>query len=149
MAALEATARVSEEALAAATEETVIQLVAPANQRVVVKGFGIFFDGQTVGNEPVYIEIARQTTAGTASALTPAARDGSISETIQTSAQQDFTGEPTKGNVLESYNIHPQSGYGAYYPFESPIIIEGGGRLGLIATAPDAVNCTAWFVFEE
>lgn len=149
MAAFIGTAQVTEEALAAATEETVIQLVAPANHRVKVLAFGIFFDGTSVTAEPAQVELARQTTAGTASSLTPVQRDNSLAETLQVSAQQDFTAEPTKGDILESREVHPQSGFEVWYPLGQEPIIGGGDRLGLIVTAPATVNCRAWICFEE
>ncbi len=149
MAAFQGIVQIAEDDLGAATEETLIQLVAAANHRVKVLGWGIFFDGTTVTAEPVQVELARQTTAGTASALSPVKRDDSIADTLQTTAQQDFTAEPTKGDILESREVHPQSGFEVWYPLGQEIIIGGGDRLGLLATAPAAVNARAFIVFEE
>jgi hypothetical protein len=149
MAAFQGIAQIAEEALGAATEETLIQLVAASNHRVKVLGWGIFFDGTSVTAEPVQVKLSRQTTAGTASSLSLVKRDDSIAETLQTSAQQDFTAEPTEGDVLESREVHPQAGFEVWYPLGQEIIIGGGDRLGLIATAPAAVNARAFIVFEE
>lgn len=149
MTALIGSVQIAEEALAAATAETIMQLVAPANHRVKLLRWGVFFDGTSVTAEPVQIRLLRQTTAGTASALTPVKMDDSVAETIQTSAQHDFTAEPTAGDVLESYNVHPQQGIAMIYPLGQEPIIGGGDRLGIECNAPAAVNCRAYMVFEE
>ena len=149
MSAFIGSAQIAEEALAAATAETVIQLVAPSNHRVKVLRWGVFFDGTSVTAEPVQIRLLRQTTAGTATALTLVKMDDSLAETLQTSAQHDFTAEPTPGDVLESFNVHPQQGIEIMYPLGQEPIIGGGDRMGLELTAPAAVNCRAFMVFEE
>lgn len=149
MTAFIGSAQIAEEALAAATAETLIQLVAPANHRVKLLRWGVFFDGVSVTAEPVQIRLLRQTTAGTASTLTPVKMDDSIGETLQTAAQQDFTAEPTAGDVLEAYEVHPQQGIAMIYPLGQEPIIGGGDRLALEATAPAVVNARAYMVFEE
>lgn len=149
MAAFQGMAQVAEEGLAAATAETVIQLIAPSNHRIKLLAWGIYFDGTSVTAEPVQVTIARQSTAGTASSLTPVKRDDSLAETLQTTAQQDFTVEPTTGDVLEAREVHPQAGFEVWYPLGQEIVIGGGDRVGLIATAPATVNCRAWMLFEE
>ena len=149
MAAFIGVVQVAEEALAAATAETVIQLVAAANHRVKVLRWGVFFDGTSVTAEPVQVRLVRQTDAGTASALTPVKLDDSLAETLQTTAQQDFTAEPTAGDVVDVVEVHPQSGYEVIYPLGQEVIIGGGDRLGIECTAPDAVNVRAKIVFEE
>lgn len=149
MAAFQGMAKVAEEALAAATAETIIQLIAPSNHRVKLLAWGIYFDGTSVTAEPVQVTLTRQTTAGTGSALSLVKRDDSIAETLQTTAQQDFSAEPTSGDELEAREVHPQAGFEVWYPLGQEIIIGGGDRLGLIATAPAIVNCRAWMLFEE
>ena len=149
MSAFIGTAQITEEALAAATAETLIQLVAASNHRVKVLRWGVFFDGTSATAEPVQIRLLRQTTAGTASSLTPVKLDDSIGETLQTTAQQDFTAEPTAGDVLESYEIHPQQGIMVIYPLGQEPIIGGGDRMGIEVTAPATVNARSFIVFEE
>lgn len=148
MAGLFCTAQTTEEALAAATAETIIQLVAPTNQRVRVLGWGVFFDGTSATAAPVEVRIVRQTTAGTASALTPVLNQPA-SETIQTTAQQDFSAEPTSTDVLDVVEVHPQGGYEKWFPPGYEIIMAGGTRLGLECTAPAIVNVRAKIYFEE
>lgn len=149
MARLFGTALTAEVALTATQAKTVLQLVAPANHRVVIKRWGVFFDGQSVSAEPVLVRLLFQSTAGTMSALTPRKMDGSLPETLQTSAQHTATSEPTAGDVLDTINVHPQQGYREVYPLGEEIVLGGGDRIGIECTAPDNVNVVATFVFEE
>ena len=149
MARLFGTALTAEVALVASTEKTVLQLIAPANHRVVIKRWGVFFDGQSVSAEPVLVKLEFQTDAGTMSALTPKKTDGSLPEALQATAQHTATVEPTSGDVLDTMNVHPQQGYREVYPLGEEIILGGGDRIAIVCTAPDNVNVVATFVFEE
>lgn len=149
MAAFIGKALTSEIALSAAAAKTVLQLVAPANHRVKVLAWGVYFDGTSSSAEPVQVRVLRQTTAGTMSALTPVKNDDSIAEALQTTAQHTATAEPTAGDVLEAKEVHPQSGYEKIYPLGQEIIIGGSDRVGIECTAPAGVNVRADITFEE
>lgn len=149
MAAFQGSAATAEIALAAATAKTVLQLVAATNHRVKVLGFGIYFDGVSTTAEPVQVRILRQTTAGTMTALTTFKRDDSIADTLLTTAQHTATAEPTAGDLIEAREVHPQQGWEVWYPQGSELIVGGGDRVGIEATAPATVNCRAQFIFEE
>lgn len=153
MAALEVTFTTSEIALSVATRKTVIQLIAASNHRARLNGWGIYFDGTSSSAEPVQVELIRQTTAigGTPSAVTGRKKDPGADETVQTTAQVYGTSptEPTDGDLMEAKEVHPQSGYEKYYPAGKEIIVQGGGRVAIVATAPAAVNCRAFYDVEE
>lgn len=149
MAAFQGQATTAEIALSAATAKTLVQVVAATNHRVKLLGWGIFFDGTSTTAEPVQVRVLRQTTAGTMSALTPTKRDDSIADTLLTTAQHTATVEPTAGDVLEVIECHPQQGYQVWYPLGAEVIIGGGDRLGVEATAPATVNARAVCYFEE
>jgi len=149
MAAFQGVIQSAEVALTAATAKTVIQLVAAANQRVKILGWGVFFDGTSTTAEPVQVTLARQSTAGTTSALTPVKVDDSLAETLLTTARHTATAEPTTGDVVDVIEVHPQQGYEKLYPLGQEIIVGGGDRLGIICTAPAAVNVRAKMFFEE
>jgi len=140
---------IAEEALAAATVETLIQLIAAANHSIKILGWGVFFDGVSVTAEPVQVELLRQTTAGTASALTLVKLNDSNADSLDTTAQQDFTGEPTAGDILDMAEVHPQSGWEVKYPLGQEPICGASDRIGLRATAPAIVNARAKIFFEE
>jgi hypothetical protein len=135
--------------LLAATTKTVLQAVAPANQRVACRGWSISFDGTSGAAEPVQVDLLFQTTAGTMSAATPVSEDGLGAETIQVTAQKNATAEPTSGGVIRRYEVHPQTGMEMRYSPDEEILIKGGARLGLRVTAPAIVNCVAHFSLEE
>jgi len=148
MAGLICVALTTEVALAAATAKTIIQIIAPANHRLKIKRWGVFFDGISGTEEPVQVRLLRQTDAGTVSALTPVSQVVAT-ETVQTTAGHTATVEPTAGDILDMAEVHPQSGYEVIIPFDMPIEIPGGGRVGIECTAPAIVNVRAKIIFEE
>lgn len=148
MADLIAIAQTAEIALSAATAKTVLQVIAPANHRVKIKGWAVYFDGVSTTAEPVQVRLLRQTTTGTMSALTPTKR-GTESETVLTTAAHTATLEPTAGDVLDICEVHPQQGYEVIFPLGDEIKVPGGGRVGIECTAPATVNVRAKVVFEE
>lgn len=117
---------------------TLIQIVAPTNQRLVVNELSVSFDGVSNTAKPIQVDVLRQSSAGTMSSLTPVKRNSSDSETIQSTAQHTSTGEPTAGNILMSEQVHPQTGYTWQAPFGKEIIVPGGGRLGIRLVTPGA-----------
>ncbi len=141
--------RVEDEALAAATEETLIQLISATNQRVVLDGYGLGGKGTSNTEAPGVVEIKRQLNAGTGAALTLVQKDESIADTLTTTAQQGFSSEPSIGDVLIGHTVHPQSGLDIRDSFSREIIMGGGNRLGLVATFANAVNAEAYVSFEE
>ena len=138
-----------EVALVAATAKTVLQVVAPANQRVLVKNFHISFDGVSATAEPVVVQLRRQTTAGTMSAATPRKKDDDIATAIQSTGLKNATVEPTDGDILKEIEVHPQAGYESEKELMQEWIIGGGDRIAIKATAPAAVNCVASMECEE
>lgn len=137
-------------ALAAATAKTILQILAATNQRVAVKGFSVSFDGISATAEPVQVDFLRQTTAGTGGTAATPVKEGVGSETLQTTALKNIvTAEPTAGDVLRRYNVHPQTGREVRFGADEELLIPGGGRLGLRCTAPAVVNVVAHLTFEE
>lgn len=151
MARLNGIAQTAEVALSAGVAKTVLQIAAPANQQVALTGWGIFFDGISPTAEPVQVEVMIQTTAGTMTSLTPRMTNRGCSGTLQTTAQHTATAEPTAGDVMDPKEVHPQAGYEKQIAPYSPqeIVLAGGNRLGIKVTSPTALNCRAFFTFEE
>lgn len=138
-----------ETALTATTVRTVLQLVAATNQSIAIVGWAIFFDSTSNSAEPVQVRVLRQTGAGTSSAATPVIRNLNTT-TLQATARKGFSStEPTAGNVLDTIEVHPQSGYQVRYGRDDEILIGSAGRVGIECTAPANVNCRAQFFFEE
>jgi len=128
---------------------TLLQLLAATNQRVKVKEISISFQGISNTAMPIQVDVLRQATAGTMSALTPVKENASDQETLQTTAQYLATVEPTPGNIVMTENVHPQGGYTWQAPFGGEIIVQGGTRLGLRVTAGASTTAVARMVFEE
>lgn len=150
MADMRFIAQTSEVSLTTATAKTVLQVIAPLNQRVKILGWGVFFDGTSTTAEPAQIRLLRQTTAGTMSALTPAVQ-GVYSETLQSTAQHTATVEPTAGNVIDIAEAHTQGGYEVKYPIGQEPILPSEGRIGIEVTATfsGSLACRAKLICEE
>jgi len=148
MAGIRAVA-VTGEVATGTSQKTLLQIVAASNHRVLISEIAISFRGTSNTAEPIEVEIARQTTAGTMSALTPEKMNESDQETLQTTAQHTATVEPTTGNTVLRENVHPQGGYTWQAPFGGELVVEGGNRLGVMVTAGADVNATTRAIFEE
>lgn len=136
--------------LAAATLETLIQLVTAATQRARLIEFGVMFDGIVSTNEPVDVRLLRQTTAGTASAGTVNPNDAQAPAAL-TTAQITVTAEPTPSSVLGAWMVHPQGGMliVKYDLWAEAPVMNVSTRLALDATAAAVVNATAYMKFVE
>jgi len=124
--------------------KTIMQIFAAANHRIRVPVISISFEGTSATDAPIQVDIYRQTTAGTMTALTLVKDNDGDDETIQTTAQHTATVEPTKTDLLTSRLVHPQ-GRADFGPF----IVKGGGRIAIMVTSPNAVDCVASALIEE
>ena len=150
MSGIRATATSRSLALSAATARTVLQVVAASNHRVKVPEWGVSFDGASNTAVPVLVELVRQSSAGSgSSAVTLSKADESTDETLQTTAIDGCTSEPTGSEVIHAELVHPQAGYTWQSQFGGELLIKGGTRLGLRCTAPAGVNCKARITLEE
>src|SRR6202011_341028 len=121
--------------------KTLLQLVAAAQQRVKVKEISISFDGVSNTGVPILVEVVRQTSAGTMSAQTIRKWNNSDGETLQTTAQNTATAEPTdSGDVPVAEQVHPQQGFLWQARYADELIAKGGERLGIRVTAAVGVN---------
>jgi hypothetical protein len=131
--------------------KSLIQLLAPSNQRIKIREWSISFDGTSNTATPILVELVRQTSAGTFTNTTTIRKlDNDLPETLQTTCKDTATAEPTdSGDVPFSELVHPQQGYTWQAPFGGEIIIKGGERLGLRVTAGASVNAVVRMVGEE
>jgi hypothetical protein len=143
MAALRARANTAQVATGTALK-TIMQIVAASNHRIVIPLISVSFEGISATDAPIDVQIMRQSTAGTMSALTLTKDNDSDDETLQTTAQHTATVEPTAGDVLARKLVHPQ-GRVDFGPF----IVKGGGRLGITTTAGVTVDCVVSALIEE
>ncbi len=149
MARLEGSGVVSANPVAAATVETIIQLLAVANHRVALLGYGMGGAGISNTEEPGIVDILRQSDAGTASALTLVKLQATLTETLLTTGQDTFTVEPASGDVLRTHTLHPQAAFDIRDAFSREIIIGTAGRLAIRALFAQAQTLDAYMDFEE
>jgi hypothetical protein len=135
--------------MVAATPKTLVQLVTPADHIVAVTGYGIGGRGVSNTQAPGLIELVRQSDAGTSSALVPTKKQVSRAETLQTTARNLITVEPTTGDTVRSHTLHPQTDLEIRDGFGNEVEVEGGSRLGMRATFADAQTIDAYMDFEE
>jgi hypothetical protein len=129
--------------------KTLVQVIAASNHRILVEELNISFDGISNTAQPIKVEVLRQTTAGTVTALTPVKGHDGDDETLQITAGHTATAEPTAGDILEIFFVHPQGGRDWQAPFSKPFVVKGGGRLGVRVTAAASVNAVVTFKGEE
>lgn len=148
MADLQFTARTPEVALVAATAKTVIKATLPANHRGKLLEWGVYFDGTSAVSEPCVVELIRPTSSGTFSA-TGTVKVDTHTETVQTVVEYNATVEPTFTDVIETKEVHPQSGYEKTYGLGQEVKIGGSGRIGIRITSPSNVNVVPYLKIEE
>lgn len=130
-----------------ANPRTLFQVLAPANQRITIHGGDFGLGGSDPSTAPVLFDWLLQTTAGTASALTPQYQDRGIAETKLATLQKDFTAEPTASSILIYFTIHQQGTY-LWRPV-FPIVVGGGERVGLRYNSATFVAVTFTLFIEE
>ena len=135
-------------ALVANTAKTTVQILAPANHRVKIIGWGVYFDGTSATNQPVRIRLLRQTGAGTMTSLT-LNKTVPCSESLLTTGSHSATVEPASGDILDQVTCHPQQGYEVKFAPGQEIVLGGTDRCGIELLAVQVVNATAKILFEE
>lgn len=128
---------------------TMVWVGAPAARRPKIKRVVVSFDGATPSNEPVKVDLLRQTTAGSMTAGTVVKRDPAEPAALCTVAHS-ADAEPTPSDILESWYVTPNGGLLDYtYPPGDEPIIASSTAGALRATAPDNVNAIASIYWGE
>lgn len=141
-----------EEALAAATAETVIALIGASAVKAKLIEWGVSFDGIDPVAAPVQVRLVRLTADdGTSSAATEI--DVTVDNpTANCTAKHSYTAEPTKAtNPIVAYEVHPQAGLVIQYPLGREVELDNSSSAGVAVevTAPATVNCWAYMIWEE
>lgn len=125
--------------------KTILLIAAPANTALRLIQSKISFNGTSPTGGKIRVRIARSATGGTGTNVTPAKVNASDAETLQTTAKENFSGEPSGGTtVIESY-VHPQSGE----EFRLNLKVKAGETVAIQVNAPSAVDAVAMMQFEE
>ena len=135
-------------ALAAATAKTVLQIATPSTIRARVRELQISFDGVTSANPAGLVEIVRQTTAGTMSAVTPNPLDSAAPASLAT-ASRAATVEPTTTVTVREFRITPFAGLLVFQFVDDKdqIVVPISGFLGIRCTFAQIVNVNASLTF--
>jgi hypothetical protein len=134
-------------ALTAATPKTVLQIATPSTIRARVCEVVVGFDGVTASDAPVLVELVRQTSAGTGTAVTPLPLDPAAPASLPT-ALKNHSAEPSGPTVLRAWRVTPAGGL-FVVPFigdEQPVV-GASGWLGVRCTAAVGVNANAQLVY--
>lgn len=133
-----------EEALGAATAETVLLLIGATAGKAIIDEIGFGFDGTSATAEPVQWKIKRGNSAsqGTSSAATEE-KDDPDDAAAANAGFHSFTAEPTyTGQPLAHGEVHPQGGW-LVLPVRIFLDDATNSMIGLELTAPAAVNVAA------
>lgn len=144
--------------LTAATAKTCLMIQAPSTSSGQLIEFGVFFNGTNAANEPVLVELvknseATNSTPGTNNtSVTPVQSRGAGNTTgsgLATlfTAFANSTSEPTVLTTLKRYLVPPTSGQLIQLPLgrETEVIPSMG--LGLRITAPQTVSVRAYMEY--
>jgi hypothetical protein len=134
-------------ALAAAAAKTVLQIATPSTIRARLVELHVGFDGVTAANPPVLVELLRQTSAGTNTAVTPVAVDAAAPASLVTSGK-NHSAEPTGTTVVAHWRLTPVGGLLVipFYGDEQPVMAISSW-LGIRCTAAQIVNVNAQMTF--
>jgi hypothetical protein len=132
---------------------TVMQLVAPTNQRLRITALEISFDGTNSANAPAAVSLERQTSGTfTNTAVAPKKTNdpSGTGETVQANTKNTQTVAPTSGDIMRQFYV-PVFGGLVIYPFApgQEVMVPGGTTLGVKVTTTAQVNCFGGLCYEE
>lgn len=151
MAAVFSVTTETEEAVAAATAETLVQLRGHASTKAKICEWGVSFDGTSGTADPVRVRLLRQTSDGTGTGANEVKWDPDSPTALVTSFNTFSSTEPTAGDVLAEYQVHPQSGMVVQYPLGREPVMGAAttSRIAIDVLSPGAINASAYIVWEE
>lgn len=136
-------------ALAASTDQTLLQIASPSDLRGRLLGFSVSFDGVDPSELPILVTLVRQTSAGTGDPITPAPIDVDA-PAAQFTAEKAHTSEPSTSVILGSWFVTPVGGLVMMtYALDEAPIIDVSSRLALKAEPGNTVNAAATLTFVQ
>lgn len=152
MAGVRAYVNSGEVSLAASTAKTVLQLKAPAQQRLLIHSIRLLGKQAAGGTDAVVkVRMTRSTANfGTGSAATPAKAVPSDSETLQATAAANFTIEPTTpsdGGLW--WEVQPEGGVIEFLPPGQQIVVPGGQAVNFEMTSAGTPTLLLTLGYEE
>lgn len=143
------------EVATSAALKTVLQLATPATTRIKIAGWGLSFDGIVVTNPPGKVELIDVNVAATVTSLTPEEwnTDNQASLCIGGTSASGYNasaeGSITGSRLLGGENVHPQNGYGIWYPEGKGPTVAVSRFVRIRTTFSVDINCIPWIVFDE
>lgn len=141
----------NEEAVVAATAETIIALISATATKPRIIEWGVSFDSTSATAAPVRVRLVRATADGTGSSATIKSWDPD-NPTASATAKHSYSAEPTKESTpLVEMHIHPQAGIVVQYPLGREIVLDNATTsiVCLEVLADANVNATGYIVWEE
>lgn len=147
----------TEVALSAATLKTVLQVATPSTTDIRVFAWGISFDGTSATGEPVKVGLVDTAFAATVTSLTPDKWESDLAPSSlcvggvsATGVNASVEGTPSgTSRVMDAQEVHPQTGYSVWFLEGRHCRVPISRFLKIRCTAPAAVNCVPWIVWEE
>lgn len=140
-----------DQALAAATAETILSVVNASNALIRIVELGVSFDGTTASAEPVTVELMGSTEAGAGTSTThtvPQIRGAT--RTAQATAKRGFSAEPSALTCWKRWLVHPQAGIVVQFPLgREPEQVVTADAIVVRCTAPAVVNVQGYLEWEE
>jgi hypothetical protein len=140
-----------DQALAAATAETLLSAVNAANATLQLIEWGVSFDGVSATAEPVTVELCLCTEAGAGTSTTHTLiQANGPTRTAQFTGKRGFSAEPTTITVVKRYLVHPQTGVAYQAPLGREFQqITTQDSLLIRLTAPAVVNAQGYIEIED
>ncbi len=152
MASVFATTTEGEEAVAAATAETLVRVGGSTAVKGKIIEWGVATDGVSATAEPIRVRLVRCSSDGTGSAATETQVSDPDNPTANCVGTHSFSAEPTKTDVIIETELHPQ---GDRIQHQFPLGREPGldsattSCIGIEVVAPAVVNLVAYIMWEE
>jgi hypothetical protein len=141
-------------ALAAGTAKTVLQVAVPATTDIMILAWSVSFDGASGTAVPVICQLLDGDVAATVTSLTPETYGNNqqpaslcVGGAALTGYNASAEGTLTTVTVADQQHVHPQAGYGIWFPEGSRRRVGISRFLRVRCQAPAVVNvipCVWW-----
>jgi len=144
------------EVATSAAVKTVLQVATPSTTDIRVIGWGISFKGISATAEPGNVVLVDVDVAATVTSLTPdewesdnAQASLCVGGTTATGYNASGEGSIAGSRFLDAQGVHPQTGYGVWFPEARHPSVKASRFLRIRTTFDVDINCIPWIVWEE
>lgn len=137
--------------------KTVLQVATPSTTDIMVLGWKVGFDGTSATNPPGVVTLVDTDVAATSlTALTPEEYGSDnnqaslcVSGTSATGYGAAAEGTIAGSRLLDGDNVHPQTGYGVWFPSDARPIVKPSRFLRIRCLFSVDVNVIPWIWWRE